>query len=329
MINRVFSVSIRELMFKIAPLITLIILSIVLSVISDNFLKFDNIMNVLRQASTIALTAVGMLVVIITAGIDLSVGPVMALSICVMGIVMRAGVNSAILLMMVCLLAGAGMGILNGLLLTRLNLPHPFISTIGTRNIATGLALIITGAAPILGFPKAVEAPGSGDMGGFPLSFLIVIIVYTLVHLFLNYTVLGREIYSIGGNKDAALLSGINVKNVLTFVYGFSGFMSACAGIIFVGRVGGALPLAGTTADMDAIAAVIIGGASFFGGKGTVWGTMIGVLLISVIRNGLNLLSASSDLQFVVMGTVIIAAVFIDVVRTRVEEKAKRMAKAE
>lgn len=327
--NKIFSASIRELLFKIAPLITLIFLSISLSIISENFLTFDNIMNVLRQATTIALIAVGMLIVIITAGIDLSVGPIMALSICVMGIVMRAGVSNPFLLIMVCLLVGTGMGVLNGLLLTRLNLPHPFISTIGTRNVATGLALIITGAAPILGFPKAVEAPGSADINGVPLSFLIVIIVYVLVHLFLNYTVLGREIYSIGGNKDAALLSGINVKNVLTFVYGFSGLMCAFAGIIFVGRVGGALPLAGTTADMDAIAAVIIGGASFFGGKGTVWGTMIGVLLISVIRNGLNLLSASSDLQFVVMGIVIIVAVFIDVIRTKIEEKARRMAKAD
>lgn len=327
--NKIFSSSLRELLFKIAPLITLILLSIFLSIISDNFLKFDNIMNVLRQASTAALVAVGMLVVIITAGIDLSVGPIMALSICVMGIVLKAGVNSPFLLVVVGLLVGSGMGVINGLLLTILNLPHPFISTIGTRNVATGLALIITGAAPILGFPKAIEAPGSGDINGFPISFLIVIVVYVLVHLFLNNTVLGREIYSIGGNKEAALLSGINVKYVLTFVYGFSGLMCACAGIIFIGRVGGALPLAGTTADMDAIAAVIIGGASFFGGKGTVWGTMIGVLLISVIRNGLNLLSASSDLQFVVMGIVIIVAVFIDVIRTRIEEKSRRMAKAE
>ncbi|HYE81624.1 MAG TPA: ABC transporter permease [Clostridia bacterium] len=327
--SKVLPASLRELLFKIAPLLTLILLSIFLSIVSDNFLKFDNIMNVLRQASTIALIAVGMLIVIITAGIDLSVGPLMALSICVMGIVMKAGVTSPFLLIVVCLLVGSGMGVLNGLLLTRLNLPHPFISTIGTRNVATGLALIITGAAPILGFPEAIEAPGSGDINGFPISFLIVIIVYVLVHFFLNNTALGREIYSIGGNKEAALLSGINVKNVLTFVYGFSGFMCACAGIIFVGRVGGALPLAGTTADMDAIAAVIIGGASFFGGKGTVWGTMIGVLLISVIRNGLNLLSASSDLQFVVMGIVIIVAVFIDVIRTKIEEKARRMAKAE
>lgn len=327
--NKILSVSLKELLFKIAPLITLIILCIFLSMVSNKFLRFDNIMNIMRQASTIALVAVGMLVVIITAGIDLSVGPVMALSICVMGIVMKAGVNSTFVLVIVCLLVGSGMGVINGLLLTRLNLPHPFISTIGTRNIATGIALIITGAAPIIGFPNAIEVPGSGDINGFPLSFLIVIVIYILVHLFLNYTVLGREIYSIGGNKDAALLSGINVKNVLTFVYGFSGFMCASAGIIFVGRVGGALPLAGTTADLDAIAAVIIGGASFFGGKGTVWGTLIGVLLISVIRNGLNLVSASSDLQFVVIGTVIIVAVFIDVIRTKIEEKARRMAKAE
>ncbi len=327
--DKLQSISIKEMLFRVAPLLTLILLSIYLSIVSDNFLKIDNIMNIMRQASTIALIAVGMLMVIITAGIDLSVGPIMALSMCTMGIAMRSGgVTNAFVLILICLLVGSGMGMVNGLLLTRLHLPHPFISTIGTRNISRGIAIIITSAAPVIGFPKAVEMPGSGDIQGFPISFLIVIIVYIIVHLFLNNTVLGREIYSIGGNKEAALLSGINVKNVLTFVYTFSGFMAACAGIVFVGRVGGALPLAGQTADLDAIAAVIIGGASFFGGKGTVWGTLIGVLLISVIRNGLNLLSASSDLQFVVIGGVIIVAVFVDVIRTKVEERARRMAKA-
>ncbi|WP_105616209.1 ABC transporter permease [Vallitalea okinawensis] len=322
------SVNVKELAFKIAPLITLIVLSGYLAIVSENFLHFDNLMNILRQATTISLIAVGMLIVIITAGIDLSVGAVMALSICVMGIALKAGITNPLLLILICIATGTGMGIINGLLLTKLHLPHPFISTIGTRNISRGLALFITGAAPIIGFPKIIEVPGSADISGIPLSFIIVLIVYVCVHLFLNHTVLGREIYSVGGNKEAALLSGINVGKVLTFVYGFSGFMCASAGIIYVGRVGGALPLAGTTADLDAIAAVIIGGASFFGGKGTVWGTLIGVLLISVIRNGLNLLSASADLQYVVIGLVIVIAVFVDVLRTKVEEKAKRMAKA-
>lgn len=319
----------KELIFKVAPLFFLIVLSIFLSVATDNFLKFDNIMNILRQASTIALVAVGMLLVIITAGIDLSVGPLMAISMTLMGMLMKLGwVTNPILLLLLCLIFGTIMGTINGLLLTRLNLPHPFIATIGTRNVYRGIALFITGAAPIIGFSKVIEFPGSKSVGGFPISFGIVILVYVLVHFMLNHTVLGRQIYSIGGNKRAAVVAGIDVKNVLTFVYGFSGLMCGLAAIVYIGRVGGALPLAGMTMDLDAIAAVIIGGASFSGGKGTVSGTMIGVLFISVIRNGLNLLSASSDLQYIVIGMVIIIAVFADVVRNRIEAKSRRMEKA-
>lgn len=323
------NISWKELIFKIGPLFALIVLSIFLTFASDNFLKFNNIMNIFRQASTTALIALGMLLVIITAGIDLSVGPMMALSMTTMGVFMKTGlVSNPFILIMIALSAGIVMGTTNGLLLTRLKLPHPFISTIGTRNVARGLALLITGAAPIIGFSKVIEFPGSKNVVGLPVSFMVVIIFYICVHIMLNYTVLGRQIYSIGGNKQAAVVAGINVKQVLTFVYGFSGFMTAVAGIIYIGRVGGALPLAGTTADLDSIAGVIIGGASFSGGKGTVWGTMIGVLLISLIRNGLNLLSASSDLQYIVIGLVIIIAVYSDVVRGKVEEKTRRLARA-
>lgn len=318
----------KELAFKVAPVLSLIILSIYLSFASENFLKFDNMMNILRQGSTIALVALGMLLIIITAGIDLSVGPMMALAMVTAGIAMKAGVANPWVLMLIILAAGTVMGLVNGLLLTKLQLPHPFISTIGTRNVYQGLALFITGAAPIIGFPALIQAPGAANVGKFPLSFVIVLVVYVIVHVMLNNTVLGRQIYSVGGNRTAATVAGINVDSVLVFVYAFSGFMCGLAGIIYIGRVGAAIPLAGPTTDMDAIAAVIIGGASFSGGKGTVWGTMIGVLLIALIRNGLNLLSAASDLQFIVIGLVIIIAVFADVVRTKVEEKARRLAKA-
>ncbi len=318
----------KELMFKIAPVISLVILSIYLSFASDNFLKINNMMNILRQGSTIALVALGMLIVIITAGIDLSVGPIMALAMVTAGVAMQKGVTNPLTIVLIILIMGTIMGFVNGILLTKLHLPHPFISTIGTRNVYQGIALFVSGAAPIIGFPKIIEAPGAANVGKFPVSFLIVLIVYVIVHVMLNNTVLGRQIYSIGGNRTAATVAGINVDNVLIFVYAFSGLMCAFAGVIYIGRVGAAIPLAGPTTDMDAIAAVIIGGASFSGGKGTVWGTMIGVLLIALIRNGLNLLSAASDLQFIVIGLVIIIAVFADVVRTKVEEKARRLAKA-
>ncbi|MCT4618233.1 MAG: ABC transporter permease [Marinisporobacter sp.] len=327
--NKTKNLDVKELLFKIGPLLALILLSLVLSFATDDFLQVNNLMNVLRQASINSLIAVGMLVIIITAGIDLSVGPQTALSICVMGLAMKAGVTSTPILIVIGLATGTLTGLINGLLLTRLNLPHPFIATIGSRNIYRGIALIVTGAAPIMGFPKGIQFLGGGTTFGIPNSFIIVIIVYTAMHIFLNRTELGRKIYSVGGNEEAARLSGINVKNVLTFVYTLCGFMCAFAGIVLVGRVNAAFPLAGQKFDMDAIAAVIIGGASFFGGKGTVWGTLIGALLITVIRNGLNLLSASADVQLVAIGLVIILAVFIDVLRTRMEEKARRLAQAE
>ena len=162
----------------------------------------------------------------------------------------------------------------------------------------------------------------------FPIGFLLVIIIFIIAGVFLNKTALGRQIYSVGGNKEAARLSGINVKGTLNFAYIMSGLMASVAGIVLLGRISCAFPLAGETYDMDAIAACVIGGASFLGGKGTVQGTLIGALLIAIIRNGLDLMGAMSDTQFVVIGAVIVIAVFIDVVRIKAEERTRRMAQA-
>lgn len=188
-------------------------------------------------------------------------------------------------------------------------------------NIARGLALIITAAAPIAGFPMAVQFLGSSFAGPIPVSFILVVIIYILFHLFLTRTATGKYIYAIGGNRDAAHLSGINVDRVLILVYTLSGLMSGLAGLVLVGRVNSAFPLAGLDYELDAIAAVIIGGASFFGGVGTVWGTMVGTLIIAVLRNGLNLMNITSDLQKTIIGIVIIAAVFVDVLRQRASKK--------
>ncbi len=215
----------------------------------------------------------------ITAGIDLSVGSILALSMSVMAMLaIKLGVNP-FLAMLVGLLIGLGMGMVNGLLLTRLHLPHPFIATLGTMNIARGLALIITGAAPISGFDRA-GAPevlwlGAGTVGPIPVAIIVVMIVYAIFHVLLSNTALGR------------------------------------------GRTNSGYPTAATGAELDAIAAVIIGGASFAGGAGTVWGTAIGVLLIAVLRNGLVLLKVPTEWQVVAIGVVIIGAVYVDVLRQR------------
>lgn len=302
---------------KFGALFGLVILSAVFAILSPSFMKLDNIMNIARQLSINALLSIGMLLPILTAGIDLSVGSILAFSIVITGVVTVMWGMPPILGIFVCLLVGALAGLLNGLLLTKLKLPHPFISTLGTMNVFRGLALIITGASPIFGFSYLINFAGQADVGFIPFSFILVLFVCLLFHIFLTRTATGRYIYAIGGNKEAARLSGIPVDRVLVIVYTISGLMAALGGLVLIGRTNAASPIAGLTYELDAIAAVIIGGASFFGGVGTVWGTLIGAMIIAVLRNGLNLLGTSTDVQTVVIGVVIILAVFVDVLRRR------------
>jgi len=302
---------------KLGALFGLILLMIVLSIASPYFLTFRNLMNVAQQSTIIALIAAGELLAILTGGIDLSVGSLLALSISVTGVTtITMGINPVI-----GLILGLGIGTLagmaNGLLLTKLHLPHPFIATLGMMNIARGLALIITKASPVSGFPSWIQFLGAGYVGPIPFSFIFVIVIAIIFHFFLTRTELGRHIYAVGGNKEAAKLSGINVDRTLIWVFTISGLMAAVAGILLMGRVNAAYPLAGLNYELDAIASVIIGGASFFGGVGNIWGTLIGAIILAVIRNGLNLLGVSPDAQSVVIGAVIIGAVYIDVLRRR------------
>ena len=318
----------RKMPSFMGPLMAVLILSVVLTIVSDTFLSMNNWMNILRQAAINSMVSCGMLMILLTGGVDLSVGPIVALSSCSMGVLMQHGVSNAFILIVSALIVGVVCGGINGLLFTKLQLPHPFVSTMGARQVYRGLALLITGAAPIAGFSPAVTFVGSANIGDCPVCFIVVILIFAVVGVFLNRTALGRKIYSVGGNKEAARLSGIHVPGTLNFVYIMSGFMCAVAGIIMVGRVGTATPLAGETYDMDAIAACVIGGASFNGGKGTISGTLIGALLIAVIRNGLNLLGAQTDIQYIVIGIVIILAVFVDIVRGNAAVTARRKERA-
>ena len=320
--------NIKDLLSKLGPLLALAVLSVILTIATDGkFASMGNVMNLFRQVPIVAFTAVGMLCVILLGGIDLSAGSLLAVSISMAGVAMKKfGIESPLVLGIITLGTGTLFGAMNGILLTKLHLPHPFIATLGMKNIARGVALLITGAAAIAGFPDAILVPGTEDVGIVPLSFILVIVTFTIMHIFLTKTSLGRKIYAFGGNKEAARLAGINTTRVQIFCYGASGFFAAYAGLIYLGRMNSAVPLASLEGDLDAIASCIIGGASFLGGKGTVWGTLVGAMMITVIRNGCNLLGVSSDLQQIVIGAVIILAVFIDVVRTRMEAKAKRLA---
>ncbi|ROR31572.1 ribose transport system permease protein [Mobilisporobacter senegalensis] len=328
------TINIKKLLGKLGPLLALVVLSIILSIASSNFLTINNVMNILRQTAVNGLIASGMLVVLITAGIDLSVGANAVVCACVMGMLIdKFGITNPIVLLGACLITGTAIGCANGLLLTKLHLPHPFVSTLGMKNVLCGLALFVVSTKTISGFPNAVTWLGSANIfkgnnfSGIPIAFIAMLLLFVGFHLLLNYTALGRTIYCVGGNPEATRLSGINSDNILIFVYSLSGFVCAIAGIVIVGRSGVANPSSAISPyDTDAIAACIIGGASFMGGKGTIWGTLIGALIISIIRNGLTLLNAASDVQYMVIGIVIIAAVFIDVTRNRMEAKARRLA---
>lgn len=328
------TMSSNNLTSKLGSLAALVVLGAVLSFATPNFLTQSNMMNIFKQTSVNALISTGMLVCLITAGIDLSVGANAIFCTCMMGMLLQRGVTNAFVMILVGLLSGALFGFINGTLLTRLHLPHPFVSTLGMKNVLWGLALLVVNSQIVSGFPKGVTWLGSMTLnssipivGGFPVSFILVIVLFLIMGVFLSKTALGRSIYCVGGNPEAARLSGIRSADILTFCYTFSGFMSALAAIVLIGR-GGIANGANATQpyDTDAIAACIIGGASFSGGKGTMSGTLIGALIITVIRNGLQLLSVSTAVQNIVIGLVIVLAVLLDVTRGRMEAKARRLA---
>ncbi len=309
----------------LGTLAALIILCVVLTIVSDKFLTYNNLMSVLKQTTFTALLSTGMLLCLITAGIDLSVGANATFCACICGMLVKGGMTNSLVLIVIAIVAGTLIGLVNGLLLTRLHLPHPFVSTLGMKNFLWGASLLVVSSQMVSGFPDGVMALGSATIGGFPVSFIVVVVIYVIMHILLTRTSLGRSIYCAGGNMEATRLSGINAPNVLTFCYALSGFMAALAGIVSIGRSGicnGANAI--QPYDTDAIAACVIGGASFMGGKGTMIGTMIGALIIATLRNGFTLLSIDSAVQNMVLGLVIIGAVLLDVTRESMAVKARR-----
>jgi len=290
------------------------------------FLSFRNMTNIMKQIAMNALLSIGMFIVILTAGIDLSVGSVMALSMLCLATVNRAGTPWPIVIL-VAPLVGLACGAINGVGLTWLRLPHPFIMTLGMLNIARGLTNLVSGGAPIGGVSEPVRYLGAAKIRlgtlandtslNLPVSLFVVAFFYVLAWFFLNKTATGRHIYAIGGNPHAARVSGVNVDRLLVLAYMLCGFTAGMAGLLLAGRTGTGFPNAGISAELDAIAAVIIGGASFFGGRGTVIGVFCGVFIMGLLRNGLNLMDVSVFWQQVLIGIVIILAVYADVLRRR------------
>ena len=295
---------------QVGTFVGLIALSSILWMLSPHFLTISNLLNVAQQTAINAIIAVGMTFVIVTAGIDLSVGSIVALSGVVLGSALQNGVPLPIALL-IALGVGTVCGAVNGALITLGGLP-PFISTLGMMSVARGAALMYTEGRPVSGFGEDFRFLATGELLKIPTPIIIMLAVYLLAHFILTRSKLGRYAYAIGGNEQAALLSGVNTRLYKTIIYGLSGMLSGLAAIILTARLNSAQPIAGINYELDAIAAAVIGGTSLMGGEGTLIGTLIGALIMGVLRNGLNLLGVSSFLQQIVIGSVIIVAVLLD-----------------
>jgi len=295
---------------QLGTLAGLLTLCVILWAATPHFLTVSNLLNVLEQTALNAVVAVGMTFVIISGGIDLSVGSVLALAGICLALALEAGVPAPAAIGL-ALVVGTGCGLVNGVLITRGRLP-PFIATLGMMSVARGVALMLAEGRPISGFSEGFRAIAAERILTIPGPVLITIVIYAVAHFVLTRTVFGRTTYAIGGNEEAARLSGVQVLFHKTAVYGVAGLTSAAAAVVLTARLNSAQPTAGTMYELDAIAATVIGGSSLLGGEGTVTGTLIGALIMGVLRNGLNLLNVSSFLQQVVIGVVIIGAVLVD-----------------
>jgi ribose/xylose/arabinose/galactoside ABC-type transport system permease subunit len=291
-------------------LAVLLVLAGVITALTPHFLTVPNLLNVAQQTVVNAVIAVGMTFVIISAGIDLSVGSIVALAGVVLALALQAGWSPAL-----AIGAGLGTGVLcglvNGLLITLGRLP-PFIATLGMMSVARGAALLSTDGRPVSGFTAGFRWIANGRVAGIPAPVLLMAAVYAAAHFVLRRTRFGRYVFAIGGNEEAALLSGVPVRRYKIGIYAAGGGLAALAALVLTARLNSAQPIAGISYELDAIAATVIGGTSLLGGSGSVLGTLIGALIMGVLRNGLNLLGISSFVQQVVIGAVIIAAVLLD-----------------
>jgi ribose transport system permease protein len=321
----------KDLIQKFAAFGSLVILAIVFSLTSNAFATVGNGMTVALQVTSIAYLGVGATCVIITGGIDLSVGSVLALSGVIAAMSVKAGVPVPIG-MLLGVVVGALCGAVNGLCVTRMRLP-PFIATLGMMLVARGIALQITGARPVSGLGEAFGVLGNGSLfriekigadcfpdvtfPGIPYPVVLMVIIAIAVSIMLSRTTLGRHIYAVGSNAEAARLSGVNVTRVTMFTYVLSGALAGVTGCVLMSRLLTAQPNEGVMYELDAIASAVIGGTSLMGGVGTISGTAIGAFVIGILRNGLNMNGVSSFIQQIIIGLVILGTVWIDQLRNR------------
>ena len=300
----------RALARRFGAVAGLLALCGLLWILTPHFLTVANLLNVMEQTAINAIVAVGMTYVIISGGIDLSVGSLLAVAGVVLALALKAGWPVPVAAL-AAVAVGALSGLANGIGIAFGRLP-PFIMTLGMMSVARGAALLATDGRPVSGFSAGFRSLATGHVAGIPAPIVLTLVIYLLSHLVLARTRFGRYVYGIGGNEEATRLSGVPVRFHKTMVYGVSGVASAIAAIVLTARLNTAQPIAGVNYELDAIAATVIGGTSLSGGDGSLGGTLIGALTMGVLRNGLNLLGVSSFLQQLVIGVVIIAAVLID-----------------
>ena len=300
----------RDILRRFGILFAFILLMVVLAFLSDSFLTVNNLLNIARQVSINAIIAAGMTLVILTFGIDLSVGSVLAFSGAIIAGLLSRG-HPLVVGIGAGLLVGGLIGLVNGLIITKGGV-QPFIATLGMLTIARGATLVYTDGRPITGLPDAFVWLGAGEIARIPVPVVIMTFVFAASYVVLTQTVLGRYIYAIGGNEEAARLSGVNVTFYKTAAYTIAGVLSALSGVILTARLNSAQPTAGMGYELDAIAAVVLGGTTLAGGEGGIGGTLLGAFIIGVLNNGLNLLNVSSFYQQVVKGVVILLAVLLD-----------------
>ena len=300
----------------IIALVAMFIFLTVFPTTRSTFLTPKNMFNILRQNASNLFLATGMTMVIILGGIDLSVGSVIALSgVVAAGCVVNFGLPEAVGFI-AAIAVGAAVGLFNGFIICKTDIP-PFIVTLASMNITKGIALVLTGGAPIRCMTDAFKFPGAGYVGPVPTPVILMFIIFILAALMINKTQLGRHIYAVGGNVQAAKFSGISVQKVKFIVYAYTGVMAGIAGVVIASRLYSGQPTAGDGAEMDAIASVVVGGTSMSGGSGRIGGTLIGVLIIGVLNNGLNLMGVDSNFQYIVKGLVILLAVYVDFLRNK------------
>lgn len=299
----------------VLPFIGFVVLFVLMSLLNDSFLTVSNLTNVARQVSINAIIAVGMTCAILTGGIDLSVGPVMALAGSVAAGLMMAAIPVP-LAVLAALLVGVLFGVANGTCIAWLRMP-PIIVTLASMGIARGLALLYTGGYPISGLPEVFSFLGRGTVWGIQVPILVMIAVYIVAWIGLHHLSFGRYVYAIGGNEEAARLSGIRVRRYKMLVYVISGLTAALAGLVLTSRLMSGQPNAGEGFELDAIAAVVLGGAAISGGRGAIIGTLVGAMMLGVLNNGLNLMSVSPYIQNVVKGGIILAAIYLSSVRRK------------